>query len=275
MKSAVKNYFIIGLAFLLGACGGYLPAEKNHWPLNQEERHAWYPPDERTLSARRANQLQLDALTEEIEILFVNHATFSDRELALFESMNQIDPEINTMDSKYSQQLETEQARKARMEKDIETSKAGFMDAEIRLKKLMAVKPPIMFSVSDYNSAMKSFRDGQFKKSLRLLFKIKSKNPPLFLQDNIQFALGSIYYRTKNYLKAKQHFQKILDSYPQGDKRFVSYFMLGVIHNLQGEKSRALFLLEEALGKNPPKRLQIMFHRLINIVNDESSYAAG
>ncbi len=132
-----------------------------------------------------------------------------------------------------------------------------------------------MFSISDYNSAIKSFRDGQFKKSLKLLLKLNKQNPPLFLQDNIQFGLGSAHYRLKNYPRATKHFQKILDNYAQGDKRFISYFMLGVIHNLQEEKSRAIFLLEEALGKNPPEKMQNMIHRLIDIVNDEPSYAAG
>jgi len=275
MKSAVKNNFIIFGALLLGACSGYLPAERTHWPINQEERHSWYPPSESTLGARRANQLQLDGLAEEIGILFVNHASLSARELALFDATNQIDPQINEMSSKYGQHIESERERKMRMQKDIEMAKAGFMDAELRFKKLTAIKPPIMFSVSDYNSAMKSFRDGQFKKSLNLFLKLRKQNPPLFLQDNIQFGLGSVYYRLKNYPKATKHFQKILDNYAPGDKRFISYFMLGVIHNQQGEKSRALYLLEEALAKNPPEKMQKMIHRLIDAVNSEPSHAAG
>ena len=51
--------------------------------------------------------------------------------------------------------------------------------------------------------------------------------------------------------------------------------MLGIIHNRQGEKSRAIFLLEEALGKKPPEKMRNMIHRLINIVNDNPSHAAG
>ena len=87
--------------------------------------------------------------------------------------------------------------------------------------------------------------------------------------------MGSANFRLKKYLTAKKYFQKILDNYAQGDKRFISYFMLGIIHNLQGEKSRAIFLLEEALGKNPPEKMRNMIHRLIYIVNDEPSHAAG
>ena len=154
-------------------------------------------------------------------------------------------------------------------------SKVGFKAAEARLKNIMAVKPPILFSIADYNSAMKSFRDGEFEKSLKLFLKLKKQKPPLFLQDNIQFGLGSANYRLKKYPTATKHFQKVLDNYAQGDKRFVSYFMLGIIHNRQGEKSRAIYLLEEALSKNPPEKMRNMIQRLINVVNDEPSHAAG
>jgi TolA-binding protein len=275
MKSAVKNNFITLLALLLGGCGGYLPAERTHWPINQEERHSWYPPDETVLSARKANQIWLDDLTQEIEILFVNHASLSNQELALFESMNQINPKIDSMNSYYGQQIESEHERKIQMQKDLKMSKVGFITAEAKLKKIMAVKPPTIFSIADYNSAVKSFKDGKFKKSLKLFLKLKKQNPPLFLRDNIQFAMGSANFRLKKYLTATKHFQKILDNYAQGDKRFISYFMLGIIHNRQGEKSRAIFLLEEALGKNPPEKMRNMIYRLIKVVNDEPSYAAG
>jgi TolA-binding protein len=275
MKSAVKNNFIFILVFILCGCGGYLPSERTHWPINQKERHSWYPPDETVLSARRADQVWLDDLTQEIEILFVNHASFSNRELALFESVSQVDPKIDSMNSKYGKQIETERERKMRMQKDLEMSKVGFIAAEAKLKNIMAVKPSVIFSIADYNSAMKSFRDGQFKKSLKLFLKLKKQNPPLFLQDNIQFAMGSANFRLKKYLTATKHFQTILDNYAQGDKGFISYFMLGIIHNRQGEKSRAIYLLEEALSKNPPKKMRNMIHRLINVINDDPSHAAS
>ena len=275
MKSAVKNNFLILLAIFLISCGGYLPEERTRWPINQQERHSWFPPDETVLKARRANQVWLDNLTQEIEILFVNHASFSNREIALFESVGKVDSKIESMNSNYSKQIESERERKEQMQKDLEMSKVGFIAAEAKLKKILEVKPPVIFSISDYNAAMKSFRDGQFEKSLKLFLKLKKQNPPLFLQDNIQFGLGSAYYRLKKYPTATRHFQKILDNYAQGDKRFVSYFMLGIIHNLQGEKSRAIYLLEEALEKNPPEKMRNMIRRLINMVNDEPSHAAS
>ena len=72
-----------------------------------------------------------------------------------------------------------------------------------------------------------------------------------------------------------KHFQIILDDYAQGDKRFISYFMMGVIHNRQGKKSRAVFLLDEALRKNPSKKMRNMINHLIDVINDEPTHAAG
>lgn len=43
----------------------------------------------------------------------------------------------------------------------------------------------------------------------------------------------------------------------------------------RAEKSRAIYLLEEALDKNPPQKIRNMIHRLINAVNDESTYVSG
>jgi hypothetical protein len=60
-----------------------------------------------------------------------------------------------------------------------------------------------------------------------------------------------------------------------GDKRFNSYVMLGVIHNLQGENSRALYLLDEALSNNPPERMKPLISRLIRNINEESSHDAN
>ena len=60
-----------------------------------------------------------------------------------------------------------------------------------------------------------------------------------------------------------------------GDKRFNSYVMLGIIDNMQGEKSRALYLLNEALSKNPPERMKPMIDHLINSISKESANASN
>ena len=278
MKIAHKNILILSIAGFLGACGGIFPQTEppmSSFNKSEVEMYAWEPPDEAVLSARRANQVRLDSLTQEIGVLFVNHATLTNQELAMLKSIQKADSHINNMRLSYGKKVESESDRRARMKKDLEDSKVGFLTAKARLDKIMAIKPPVMFSIPNYNLAIKQFRNGEYNKSLKLLKKISKQKPPVFLQDNIQFAMGSIFYKLKKYPKAIQQFQKVLDSYAPGDKRFISYFMLGVIHNMQGDKSRAIYLLEEALSKHPPDRMRKSIHRLINIVNDEPANATG
>jgi hypothetical protein len=87
--------------------------------------------------------------------------------------------------------------------------------------------------------------------------------------------MGSSYYRLKKYPKARKHFQKIIDDYAMGDKRFNSYVMLGIIDSMHGEKSRALYLLNEALSKDPPERMKPMINHLINSIGKESTHASN
>ena len=60
-----------------------------------------------------------------------------------------------------------------------------------------------------------------------------------------------------------------------GDKRFNSYAMLGIIHNLEGEKSRALYLLDEALNSNPPEKIKPLLQRLMKNINENAGYASN
>ena len=106
-----------------------------------------------------------------------------------------------------------------------------------------------------------------FPESLRLFNKLLSQNPPKFLTDNILFGIGSSYFRLKNYQKAKTHFNKIITEFKSGDKSFNSYAMLGLIHNLKGEKSRALYLLNEAFKSNPPDKIKPLLNSLIKNIS--------
>ena len=122
---------------------------------------------------------------------------------------------------------------------------------------------------------MKAFSAGKHSVSLKLFNKLGKQTPPIFLQDNIHFGIGSSYFRLKKYPKARKHFQKIIDNYSMGDKGINSYVMLGIIDNMQGEKSRALYLLNEALTKNPPERMKPMIDHLVNSIGKEFSHASN
>ncbi|MFT4579083.1 MAG: TolA-binding protein [Nitrospinales bacterium] len=272
MKSIFPAPIILFFSMFLISCGGYLPSAPSNWSANPTEMHTWDPPDAETLAKRRENQEHLDKLTSEIERLFINHASLDQQGVTMDDLTRKTDAKIHKSQKDFTDQIGKEIDRSKKMQSDLKETQAKIEQAEERLKKLAKIKPPVIFSSTNYNAAMKAFSQGQYKISLRLFNNLIKQNPPMFLKDNIHFGLGSSYFRLKKFSQAQKHFQKILDDFQMGDKRFNSYVMLGVIHNLQGEKSRALYLLDEALSNNPPERMKPLINRLIMNINEESSH---
>ena len=243
MKSIFQAFFLILFTVFLSGCSGYLPSSPKNWSANPSEMHVWTPPDEETLAKRRQTQTDLDNLANEVETLFVNQGSLENQEASMAELIRKTDSDIKSAEKNIANQISKEMDRNKAMRSDLEKARAQYEKQRKKLRKLSVVKPPVIFSTADYNSAMKAFSEGKYSKSLKLFNRLGKQSPPVFLLDNIHFGMGSSYYRLKKYPKARQHFQKIIDDYAMGDKRFNSYVMLGIIDNMQGEKSRALYLL--------------------------------
>lgn len=275
MKSIFQIFFVINFGIFLSGCGGYLPSAPTNWSANPAEMHVWTPPDEAKLAERRQTQQDLDNLTKEVERLFVNQDSLEQQEVAMAELIRKTDSDITSAEKDFSTRISKEMDRNKTMQSDLKKARADYGEQRKKLRKLSVVKPPVIFSTTDYNSAMKAFSEGKYSKSIKLFNRLGKQNPPMFLQDNIHFGMGSSYYRLKKYPKARKHFQKIIDDYSMGDKGINSYVMLGIIDNMQGEKSRALYLLNEALSKNPPERMKPMIDHLINSIGKESTHASN
>ena len=275
MKSIFQPFSVIFFGAFFSGCGGYLPSAPTNWSANPSEMHVWTPPNETTLAERRQTQQDLDKLAKEVESLFINQDSLEQQEASMVELISKTDSDIKSYEKKFSNEISKEIDRSKTMKSDLITAHAEYEVQKKKLKRLSRVKPPVIFSTADYNSAMKAFSEGKYSASLKLFNKLGKQNPPIFLQDNIHFGMGSSYYRLKKYPMARKHFQKIIDDYSMGDKRFNSYVMLGIIDNMQGEKSRALYLLNEALSKNPPERMKPMIDHLINSISKESANASN
>jgi TolA-binding protein len=267
MKSIFRTIIILIFSIFLISCGGYLPSAPSNWSTNPDEMHAWKPPDSETLIKRRENQEHLDKLTSEIERIFINHASLIKQEEVIYNLTRQTDEKIRRSYKEFSGQVNKEIQRSKTMQFNLKETEEKIEQAESRLKNRAKISQPVIFSSANYKAAMKAFSQGKYKISIKIFNKIIKQNPPKFLEDNIHFALGSSYYRLKKFSQAKKHFQKILDDFQMGDKIFNSYVMLGIIHNLHGEKSRALYLLDEALNSNPPQRMKLFISRLIKNIN--------
>jgi TolA-binding protein len=275
MKSIFPTTLILIFSIFLISCGGYLPSSPSNWSANPNEMHTWEPPDTETLAKRRENQGHLDKITSEIERFFINQASLVKQESSMDDLTHKTDEKIHRMDKEFSDQINKEIQRSKTMQTDLKVTQEKIKQAEVRLKKRSRVIPPVIFSSANYKAAMKAFSQGKYKISIELFNKLINQNPPKFLKDNIHFGLGSSYFRLKKYSEAEKYFQKILDDFQMGDKRFNSYVMLGIILNLQGEKSRALYLLDEAFNNNPPERMKPLISSLIKKINEEPSNATN
>jgi TolA-binding protein len=274
MKSIFRTSINLIFSIFLISCGGYLPSAPSNWSANQDEMHTWEPPNAETLSKRRENQQHLDKLTSEIERIFINHTSLLKQGTVIHDLTQKTDEMILRSDKEFSVQINKEIQRSKTMQTDLKQTQEKIKQAEARLKKRSKIVPLVIFSSANYRAAMKAFSKGKYNNSIELFNKLIKQNPPKFLEDNIHFGLGSSYYRLKKYSQAKIHFQKILDDFQMGDKRFNSYLMLGIILNLQGEKSRALYLLDQAFNNNPPERMKPLISRLIkNIIEEPSNVA--
>jgi tetratricopeptide (TPR) repeat protein len=268
MKSIFPRTLILFFSIFLISCGGYLPSAPNNWSANPNEMHVWETPDAETLAKRREKQEHLDKIASEIERFFIDHASLVKQGAYIDDLTLQTDDKIRRSDKVFSNQINKEIQRSKTMQRDLKETQEQIKQAEASLKKRSTILPHVIFSSANYKAAMKAFSQEKYKICIEFFNKLIKQNPPKFLEDNIHFGLGSSYFRLKKFAQAKKHFQKILDDFQMGDKRFNSYVMLGIIHNLQGEKSRALYLLDEAFNNNPPERMKPLISRLIKNISE-------
>ena len=268
-------FLLLFFSIFLTDCGGYLPSPPTNWSANSSEKYVWNPPDKEKLSIKKENQEKLDFLAGQIEKLFVNYASLLKQELTMNEMVIKRNAEIDKTDRDFSDQIEKQLQRNKIMQADLNEVRVKYNSQNEIIRKLSEIKPLLIFSTKDYNYAMKAFSEGNYGVSIYFFKKLLSQNPPKFLKDNIYFGMGSSYFRLKNYQKAKSHFQKIIDNFKMGDKRFNSYAMLGIIHNMEGEKSRALYMLDEALKNNPPEKIKPLLRKLMKNINENAGYASN
>ena len=107
-----------------------------------------------------------------------------------------------------------------------------------------------------YNNALASYRAGNFDESILQFQSFSLASPPERLKDNIEFWIGSNYVKLEMYDDAITQFEKVINSYPYGNKVHDSRFMLGHVYSLKGETSKAVDILQSALTNSPPAEVR-------------------
>jgi TolA-binding protein len=291
MNRYYKNFLIISLIVLSGGCSSTPPWEhpnmslfelqqldaKNELnePLNPEEMHLWVPPSDSELAARRERQEKLHTVAKSVDDLLLNFRELQEVGIDLEKSVMTTNARLDSIDEKITNEISLNQ----KLENDTENLKSSVKNAKSKIRKIKKSKKAKIINQPSYKNyyknAIDSFRKGNYEESILFFKKSLRVTQPHSLQDNIEFGLGSAYYKLQEYPSAIKHFYKVINSYPGQDKWFDSHVLLGLIYSLDGQKSKSIYIIEKALGNNPPPKVRKILNRLFEITQEESFYAVS
>ncbi|QPJ65885.1 MAG: tetratricopeptide repeat protein [Candidatus Nitrohelix vancouverensis] len=269
MKKPYFSTFFLILSAFLSACAQTPPPTQENAP-SEAEIHAWFPPTQKELEFRKLHQKELDLIEGDIEALFFEHEKHVLMENELRDSVAQVDPKIAELQAKTNAEIEALAKKRQDTVSELDSLKSGADKLSKRIEEYESIKPRPEFSPADYTRGMTLFKEREYQKSVDQFLLVLKQNPPQALMDNIHFAMGSAYFKIKNYPKALDHLNRIVSEYPQGDKWHMSYVLMGLIHNTMGEKSKAIYGLDQALKNNPPTPVIRLINRLIRLIDKDA-----
>jgi len=236
------------------------------------EMHVWTPPDEHELSLRKTRQEMLDSISRDVEILSLKHQGI-DQQTQVFDSkMKQVEINTESFEAGFQARVQFHKKQQERLKHELAKLNVDQKFLKSRITSLAVMKPrrkPKIFSRKTYTAAINYLKDGQYKRSMHKFNLALQSKPPRDLKDNIHFGLATAFYKLRKYKQAIKQLNAIRKYYPNGDKWHMSYVMLGMIHNQKGEKSRAVFILNEALTKNPPQDIRKIIDLMLNKIQGE------
>lgn len=102
-----------------------------------------------------------------------------------------------------------------------------------------------------YAASKKAFDEKDFDKAREGFQKLIEMYPKSPHADNAQFWIGEIYYREKWYEKSILEYQKVIEKYPRGNKVPASLLKQGLAFSNIDDKANARLILQELVKKFP------------------------
>jgi len=102
-----------------------------------------------------------------------------------------------------------------------------------------------------YLSAKNAYDKGDFNAAREGFKSFLKQNPKSENADNAQFWIGETYYREKWYEKAILEYQKVIETYPKGNKIKASLLKQGFAFFNLGDEANARLILSELIKKYP------------------------
>lgn len=229
--------------------------------------HVWNPADEYELDKRKKRQAELDGLSNKVNIINMKQQGLDRQTQAVESNLQQTFQKTNSLETDVQAKIRFHEKQRELMKTTLNQLNISHKILKSRLLTLEAMRsrPRKRFSRNDYTKAIRYLKDGKLKQSLRKFNLALRGDPPISLKDNIHFGLASVFYKLRKYSEAVKHLETIRKKYPRGDKWRLSHIMLGIILNTKGEKSRALYILNQARKKNPPDSIK----RTIDLIMDK------
>ena len=273
MKKYITISLLVGLIFSSGACST-APSkaiEKN--TRKSVEMYVWSPPDEHELNLRKTRQKMLDSLSKDVEILSLKNQGIDQQTHAFDSKMKQVMRDTESFEADFQARIKFKKIQQAQFKQELAKLNFDRKILKTRFTSLAAMRSPRpkpkVYPRRVYTAGIQLLKDGRFKQSMHKFNVALQNKPPVDLKDNIHFGLATAYYKMRKYSQAIKQLNAIRKNYPRGDKWYMSHVMLGMIHNQKGEKSRALFILNEALKKTPPPNIRKIIDLMLNKIQGE------
>ena len=188
------------------------------------------------------------------------------RETNMREGTKNFISEIGSLESNRTDQIANEQKRIDFLAKELKEVRLN--NKQINNQTVNMYLSPV-FTKDEYINAFYYFKKAQYIKSADLFKNLLRLNPPHSLIDNILFGLSMSYFKVKKFSKTIEPLSHIIKEYPNSDKWYMSHVMLALVHEKNGEKSQALYVLERGLKNDPPYFIRSVINKLIDLVQDE------
>jgi len=228
-------------------------------------------------------QQRLDALEAHVTAQTDEHVetktTLRDKQADLRSLLNQVRDEVKELrgeleETEYrtARQVETWQGTESETEsrlEDLGENLQSSRDRIIRLEQYLGMEPseklpaapkegdepqagqPADSADALYAQAKEQFDNGKYEAAQKLFERFLEAYGDSQKADNAQFWIGEIYYRDKWYERAILEYQKVIETYPKGNKVGSALLKQGLAFLNLGDKDNARLILKELVRKYP------------------------
>lgn len=278
----MKFKYLIGVFLISGFLGCVAPQQASN--LNQRVTQLEMN-NSALATALKRSEAKLAAISSEIDATSGNRLQTQkdvrDRYAELFETVNQIRMELQALRGKVEEAdyaidkgrqtditaVQEQEARLNRVEEIGLRNKERIdrIEQYLNFEAPKTVTPPakdmpkttpspVKKDLSEaelYDTAKQALDKGEFDAARDRFNEFIKRFPKSANADNAQFWIGETYYREKWYEKAIMEYQKVIESYPDGNKVAAALLKQGLSFFNLNEKANSRLILKELIKKYP------------------------